>query len=111
MTEHFVLMSAKVSVQPDGSHCKKNSLHTRRHDGVGPRQVGQVDHLLVLLVAPAALLLVSARGSRIGCLNDLRPEDIKFRLFCDNFRYFLVFPGIFRYFQVCSGMNTNDLHT
>ena len=56
---------------------KRQRLLTRRHDGIGPRQVGKVHHFLVLLV-PAAFLLVPARGGRIGSLDDFRPVTDSF---------------------------------
>ena len=46
---------------------------TRRHDGIGPRQVGQVHHLVLVLLVPAALLLVLDRR-RARSLDDLRSE-------------------------------------
>ena len=59
---------------------KRQSLLTRRHDGVWSCQVGQVHHLLVFLV-PAALLLVPSRCGRIGSLDDLRPVTDRFVIF------------------------------
>ena len=47
---------------------------TRRHDGIGPRQVGQVHHLVLVLLVPAALLLVLDRGGGARSLDDLRSE-------------------------------------